>query len=122
MLLFECGPPSPPVLASKALFSKPALLQPRARKNQFFRSIAVALLALFFIQTSFATCGGGGGGGGGGMSNNGGGGAKPPRFGVPWEARQPQDAPAVGVGPYLVAASHAAADQFSPCQSHARVL
>src|SRR2546421_2532645 len=58
-------------------------------KTQIFRSIAVALLALFFAQSSFATCGGGGGGGGGGMSNSGGGGGgtnNPPVYNVPWKA------------------------------------
>src|ERR1043165_1499103 len=54
-------------------------------KTRTFRPIAVALLALFFAQSSFATCGGGGGGGGGGMSNNGGGGGNnPPVYTVPW--------------------------------------
>src|SRR4051812_8829296 len=56
-------------------------------KTHLYRSIAVALLALFFAQSSFATCGGGGGGGGGGTSNNGGGGggSTPPVYRVPWE-------------------------------------
>src|SRR5436190_2115297 len=55
-------------------------------KTQIYRSIAVALLALFFAQSSFATCGGGGGGGGGGMSNGGGGGTNnPPVYNVPWK-------------------------------------
>jgi hypothetical protein len=44
-------------------------------KTQIYRSIAVALLALFFAQSALATCGGGGGGGGGGMASGGGGGA-----------------------------------------------
>ncbi|MDX6558999.1 MAG: hypothetical protein QOF72_2048 [Blastocatellia bacterium] len=56
-------------------------------KTKFARSIAVALLALFFIQTSWATCGGGGGGGGGGMSNGGGGGgSNAATYPVPWKA------------------------------------
>jgi tetratricopeptide (TPR) repeat protein len=55
-------------------------------KTPIFRSIAVALLAIFFVQSSFATCGGGGGGGGGGMSNNtGGGGSDTPVYHVPWK-------------------------------------
>jgi len=55
-------------------------------KTHLYRSIAFVLLALFFAQSSFATCGGGGGGGGGGTSNNGGGGgANPPVYRVPWE-------------------------------------
>ncbi|MDX6577357.1 MAG: hypothetical protein QOE96_3310 [Blastocatellia bacterium] len=55
-------------------------------KTKFARSIAVALLALFFIQTSWATCGGGGGGGGGGMSNGGGGGgSNAATYPVPWK-------------------------------------
>src|ERR1043166_2717267 len=56
-------------------------------KTQFFRSIAVALLALFFAQSSFATCGGGGGGGGGGMANGGGGGSNAPVYVVPWKTK-----------------------------------
>jgi tetratricopeptide (TPR) repeat protein len=67
-------------------------------KTQIYRSIAVLLLALFFVQTSFATCGGGGGGGGGGMSNNGGGGgSNAPVYVVPWKIRKPSDAPAAGL-------------------------
>jgi len=56
-------------------------------KTIAYRSIAVALLALFFAQSSFATCGGGGGGGGGGMSNGGGGGGtnNPPVYHVAWK-------------------------------------
>jgi tetratricopeptide (TPR) repeat protein len=60
-------------------------------KTQLFRSIASVLLALFFVQSSFATCGGGGGGGGGGMSNGGGGGSAP-TYPVSWKMRKP-DAP-----------------------------
>src|SRR6266513_897982 len=71
-------------------------------KNQLFRSIAVALLALFFIQTSFATCGGGGGGGG--MSNNGGGGSNMPVYIVPWKKIAP--APAGGLVLYWFPASN----------------
>src|SRR5712691_9172969 len=76
-------------------------------KNQLFRSIAVALLALFFIQTSFATCGGGGGGGGGGMSNGGGsgGGSNAPVYIVPWKVRKPKDPPAMGLVLYWFPAS-----------------
>src|SRR5256885_10053577 len=67
-------------------------------KNQLFRSIAVALLALFFVQTSFATCGGGGGGGGGGMNNGGGGdGSNAPVYVVPWKIRKPSDPPVSGL-------------------------
>src|SRR6266404_2999937 len=74
-------------------------------KSQLFRSIAVALLALFFIQTSFATCGGGGGGGGGGMSNNGGGGgSNTPVYIVPWKKVAP--APAGGLVLYWFPASN----------------
>ncbi len=67
-------------------------------KTKLARSIAVALLALFFIQSSWATCGGGGGGGGGGMSNNGGGGAgaNAPTYPVPWKIHKANDAPAAG--------------------------
>jgi tetratricopeptide (TPR) repeat protein len=75
-------------------------------KHQLFRSIAVALLALFFIQTSFATCGGGGGGGGGGMSNGGGGGgSNTPVYVVPWKVRKPKDPPAMGLVLYWFPAS-----------------
>src|SRR5689334_7599831 len=57
-------------------------------KTHLYRSIAVALLALFSAQSSFATCGGGGGGGGGGTSNNGGGGGNnPPVYNVPWSTK-----------------------------------
>lgn len=61
------------------------------------RSIAVALLALLFVQSSWATCGGGGGGGGGGMSNGGGTGAgNAPTYPVPWKIYKAKDAPATG--------------------------
>ncbi|MDX6497300.1 MAG: hypothetical protein QOG23_560 [Blastocatellia bacterium] len=61
------------------------------------RSIAVALLALLFVQSSWATCGGGGGGGGGGMSNGGGSGAgNAPTYPVPWKIYKAKDAPATG--------------------------
>ncbi|HKP36232.1 MAG TPA: tetratricopeptide repeat protein [Pyrinomonadaceae bacterium] len=68
-------------------------------KTTFARSIAVALLALFFAQSSFATCGGGGGGGGGGMSNNtgGGGGGTMTVYNVPWKVRKATDKPAEGL-------------------------
>jgi tetratricopeptide (TPR) repeat protein len=68
-------------------------------KTKFARSIAVALLALFFIQTSWATCGGGGGGGGGGMSNTGGGGggSTAPTYPVPWKVYKVKEAPATGL-------------------------
>jgi len=68
-------------------------------KNKFARSIAVALLALFFIQSSWATCGGGGGGGGGGTSSNGGGGggSEAPTYPVPWKIRKATDKPAEGL-------------------------
>src|SRR5712692_1324469 len=72
-------------------------------KTQFARSIAIALLALFFVQSSWATCGGGGGGGGGGMSN--GGGPNTPVYVVPWKVRQPQDPPAMGLVLYWFPAS-----------------
>ena len=66
-------------------------------KTKFARSIAVALLALFFVQSSWATCGGGGGGGGGGMSNGGGAGAgNAPTYPVPWKIYKAKDAPAAG--------------------------
>jgi tetratricopeptide (TPR) repeat protein len=67
-------------------------------KAKMLRSITVALLALFFIQSSWATCGGGGGGGGGGMSNSGGsGGSNAPTYNVPWKVYKTQDVPAAGL-------------------------
>ena len=75
-------------------------------KTQIYRSIAVALLALFFAHSSFATCGGGGGGGGGGMSNSGGGGgSSAPVYIVPWKIRKATDAPAAGLVLYWFPAS-----------------
>jgi tetratricopeptide (TPR) repeat protein len=66
-------------------------------KTKFARSIAVALLALFFVQSSWATCGGGGGGGGGGMSNGGGAGAgNAPTYPVPWKIYKAKDATVTG--------------------------
>jgi tetratricopeptide (TPR) repeat protein len=66
-------------------------------KTKLARSIAVALLALLFVQSSWATCGGGGGGGGGGMSNGGGSGAgNAPTYPVPWKIYKAKDAPATG--------------------------
>ena len=75
-------------------------------KTKFARSIAVALLALFFIQTSWATCGGGGGGGGGGMSNGGGGGgSNAPTYPVPWKVYKTAQVPAGGLVLYWFPAS-----------------
>jgi tetratricopeptide (TPR) repeat protein len=75
-------------------------------KTKFARSIAVALLVLFFIQSSWATCGGGGGGGGGGMSNNGGGGgSNAPTYPVPWVPYKSVKAPAAGLVLYWFPAS-----------------
>jgi len=74
--------------------------------NKFFRSISIALLVLFFAQSSWATCGGGGGGGGGGMSNGGGGGgANAPVYVVPWKVHTPKDSPAKGLVLYWFPAS-----------------
>ena len=73
-------------------------------KTPIFRSIAVALLAIFSVQSSFATCGGGGGGGGGGMANNtGGGGSDTPVYHVPWKTVAPP--PAGGLVLYWFPAS-----------------
>src|SRR2546423_11477624 len=82
-------------------------------KNHIFRSIAMLLLALFFAQTSFATCGGGGGGGGGGMSNNagGGGGSNAPVYVVPW--KPPSTPPAGGLVVYWFPASQKEIDNSS---------
>ena len=76
-------------------------------KTKFARSIAVALLALFFIQSSWATCGGGGGGGGGGMSNSGGGGggSNAPTYPVPWAPYKAAKAPTAGLVLYWFPAS-----------------
>src|SRR6266704_4701609 len=85
-------------------------------KTQTFRSIAVALLALFFVQSTFATCGGGGGGGGGGMSNNGGGGgSNAPVYVVPWKS--PSTPPAGGLVLYWFPASQKEIDNSSLKQS-----
>jgi tetratricopeptide (TPR) repeat protein len=85
-------------------------------KTQIFRSIAVALLALFFVQTTFATCGGGGGGGGGGMANNGGGGgSNSPVYIVPW--KPPSAPPAGGLALYWFPASQKEIDNSSLKQS-----
>src|SRR5439155_17430399 len=74
-------------------------------KTQLFRSIAVALLVLFFAQSSWATCGGGGGGGGGGMNNGGGGGgSNAPVYVVPW--KKASAAPAGGLVLYWFPASN----------------
>lgn len=85
-------------------------------KTRSFRSIAIALLVLFFAQSSFATCGGGGGGGGGGMSNNGGGGgSNAPVYIVPWKA--PSTPPAGGLVLYWFPASQKEVDSSSLKQS-----
>src|SRR5258708_9813573 len=92
-------------------------------KNQLFRSIAVALLALFFIQTSFATCGGGGGGGVGGMSNNGGaGGLKGAVEVVRWKVRKAKDPRAMGLVLYWFPASNNEVNNSSLRQSRALSL
>jgi tetratricopeptide (TPR) repeat protein len=76
-------------------------------KAQLARAVAVALLALFFIQSSFATCGGGGGGGGGGVSGSSSG-PSAPVYVVPWNIRKPTDAPvATGLVLYWFPASEA---------------
>src|SRR5881275_584120 len=70
-------------------------------KTQLFRSIAVALLVLFFAQSSWATCGGGGGG----MNNGGGGGgSNAPVYIVPW--KKASAAPAAGLVLYWFPASN----------------
>ena len=74
-------------------------------KTNFFRSISVALLVMFFAQSSWATCGGGGGGGGGGMSGGGGGGSAVETYPVPWRIRKPTDKPAMGLILYWFPAS-----------------
>src|SRR5438045_714618 len=84
-------------------------------KTRIFRPIAVALLALFFAQSSFATCGGGGGGGGGGMSNNGGGGSNAPVYVVPWKPAS--TAPSAGLVLYWFPASQKEIDNSSLKQS-----
>src|SRR5712671_4173061 len=74
-------------------------------KTKLARSIAVALLALFFVQSAWATCGGGGGGGGGGMSGGGGGGSAPETYPVPWKIRDAKTPPAKGLVLYWFPAS-----------------
>jgi tetratricopeptide (TPR) repeat protein len=73
-------------------------------KTQPARSVALLLLILFSVQSSWATCGGGGGGGVGGMSG-GGGGSNAPVYTVPWRVRSPKDAPAMGLVLYWFPAS-----------------
>jgi len=89
-------------------------------KTQIFRSIAVALLALFSVQSTFATCGGGGGGGGGGMANNGGGGSNMPVYIVPW--KPPSTPPAGGLVLYWFPASQKEIDNSSLKQSRTLLL
>jgi tetratricopeptide (TPR) repeat protein len=91
-------------------------------KTKFARSIAVALLALFFIQTSFATCGGGGGGGGGGMSNGGGGGSNAPTYPVPWKIYKANDVQATGLVLYWFPADQNEVRNSSLRQSRALSL
>jgi tetratricopeptide (TPR) repeat protein len=90
-------------------------------RTKFARSITVALLALFFIQTSFATCGGGGGGGGGGMSN-GGGGSNAPTYPVPWKIYKAKDVPAMGLVLYWFPADQNEVKNSSLRQSRALSL
>src|SRR5437588_13023790 len=88
-------------------------------KTQLFRSIAVALLVLFFAQSSWATCGGGGGGGGGGMYNcGGGGGSNAPVYIVPW--KKASAAPAAGLVLYRFPASNN--ELKSSCLKDSRTL
>jgi tetratricopeptide (TPR) repeat protein len=89
-------------------------------KTKSARSIAVALLALFFIQTTWATCGGGGGGGGGGMANSGSGGngTATPVYNVPW--KKASSAPAAGLVLYWFPASQKEIDNSS--LKHSRTL
>src|ERR1700686_671652 len=93
-------------------------------KAKFARSIAVALLALFFIQSSWATCGGGGGGGGGGMSNGGGGGggSNAPTYPVPWKLFKAKDVPPTGLVLYWFPASEKEVKVSSLLQSRALSL
>ncbi len=91
-------------------------------KNKFARSIAVALLALFFAQTSRATCGGGGGGGGGGMSNAGGGGSNAPTYPVPWKIFKAPNAPSSGLVLYWFPANENEVKNSSLRQSRALSL
>ena len=74
-------------------------------KTKTARSITVALLVLFFTQTTWATCGGGGGGGGGGMSG-GGGGSAAPVYVVPWKIFKVKEAPTSGLVLYWFPASN----------------
>ena len=86
-------------------------------KTQLFRSIAFVLLALFFAQSSFATCGGGGGGGGGGMSGGGGGGSNVETYPVPWKIRKATDKPPAGLVLYWFPATEAEIKNSSLRQS-----
>ena len=85
-------------------------------KIKLYQSIAVTLLALFFAQSSFATCGGGGGGGGGGMRSGGGGNNNEATvYVVPW--KPPSTPPAGGLVLYWFPASQKEVDNSSLKQS-----
>ena len=86
-------------------------------KAQLARAVAVALLAMFFVQSTFATCGGGGGGGGGGVSGSSSGGPSAPVYPVPWKIRKATDAPATGLVLYWFPASEAELKNSSLRQS-----
>ena len=73
-------------------------------KAQLARAVAVALLALFSVQSTFATCGGGGGGGGGGVSGSSSG-PSAPVYVVPWKIRKPADPAPNGLVLYWFPAS-----------------
>ena len=90
--------------------------------TKFARLIAVALLSLFFVQSSWATCGGGGGGGGGGMSNGGGGGSDAPTYPVPWKIFKTQNAPSAGLILYWFPANQNEIKNSSLRQSRALSL
>src|SRR5687768_6476127 len=85
-------------------------------KAQLARAVAVALLAMFFVQSTFATCGGGGGGGGGGVSGSSAG-SSAPVYPVPWKIRKPTDAPATGLILYWFPASENEIKKSSLLQS-----
>ncbi|HEV2905441.1 MAG TPA: hypothetical protein VGW32_10345, partial [Pyrinomonadaceae bacterium] len=85
-------------------------------KAQLARAVAVALLAMFFAQSTFATCGGGGGGGGGGVSGSSSG-PSAPVYVVPWKVGKATDAPAAGLVLYWFPASEAEVKNSSLRQS-----
>ena len=91
-------------------------------KTKTARPLAILLLVLFSVQSTWATCGGGGGGGGGGMSGSGSNSssAAPQVYHVPWAQWKPKDAPITeGLVLYWFPASQAELNKSSLLTSRA---